>query len=132
MKIDYPIIKWEDVQPGDTILTQYSLADEVQYREFKVDDPSWGEVLHTNASPVHYLIDRPKPVFPEDYGTIIIAKRVRGEYFPEGIPLARQRGGYSAAYQGPMWKSFTQKVGGADNHGERQIEDWVIAKVVPA
>lgn len=130
MKIDYPVIEWTDVQAGDTILTEWvdSNSNITTYREFTVADPA---NYNPNLGNTYYLIDRPKPVFPEDYGTVIIAKKVRGDYFPGGVVLARQRGSRSA-YGGPMWKSLTQKIGGADQHGERQIEDWVLAKVVPA
>lgn len=130
MKIDYPQIDWADVQVGDTILAQIVLSElATSYVEFK----------HTEASDMHmagatyFLVDRPKPVFPEDYGTVIIAKKVRGIEFPEGVALARLRGsdyGYST-YQ-PMWKSIDRRIAGKDNHGERQIEDWVLGKVVPA
>lgn len=131
MKIDYPIIEKAQIQEGDTVLSQWEQEDCIIYYEFEVEDPN---NLATRNETTYYLIDRPKPVFPEDYGTIIIAHKVRGIEFPEGIPLARQRGGHSTYYagNGPMWKSFTQKISGADNHGERQIEDWVLAKVVPA
>jgi hypothetical protein len=129
VKIPYPQIHPADIQAGDTILSQWSGTEATNYFEWTVEDTS---KLEGGKEVIYYLIDRPKPVFPEDYGTLIIAKKVRGIEFPEGIVLARQRGGYSAAYQGPQWKSIDQRVDGKDNHGERQIEDWVLAKAVPA
>lgn len=131
MKIDYPQIKWGDVQLGDTILAHWEHKGRTSssYSEFIVDE--------THSEPAtdaaYYLIDRPKQVFPEDYGTVIIAKKVRGIEFPDGVALTRQRGSnYSYSSTGPMWKSLGIKISGADNHSERQIEDWVLAKVVPA
>jgi hypothetical protein len=129
MKIDYPQIEWADIQPGDTILVAWVNTKHVHYSEFVVDTGTPRPYADASA---FYLIDRPKPVFPEEYGSIIIAKKVRGIEFPEGVALTRQRGGYSSSYQGPAWKSLGIKISGADNHGERQIEDWVLAKVVPA
>lgn len=126
MKIDYPLIDRADTQLGDTLLMHWSHNSKQHYMEFEVT----GEWAHAEGT-VYYLIDRPKPVFPEDYGTVIIAKKVRGIEFPEGVTLARQRGSRSA-YGGPMWKSLDRRISGADQHGERQIEDWVLAKVVPA
>jgi len=132
MKIDYPQIDWDDVQHGDTILRQWQLNCVTSYAEFTVDLDTCGDPDPSIAF-THYLIDRPKPVFPEDYGTLIIAKKVRGVEFPEGITLVRQRGGWNEyTSQGPMWKSIDRRVEGKDNHSERQIEDWVLAKVVPA
>ena len=130
MKIDYPQIDREDAQPGDTILMHWSHNNIHHYREFTVNEQ--GVWAHSEGT-VYYLIDRPKPVFPEDYGTVIIAKKVRGIDFPEGIVLTRQRGSrYEYGPQQNMWKSIDRRVDGKDNHGERQIEDWVLAKVVPA
>ena len=128
MKIDYLQIAWADVQPGDTILAEVVLSElATNYIEFKHTESS--DMSLEGAS--YYLVDRPKPVFPEDYGTVIIAKKVRGVEFPDGVALTRQRGSrYSTT--GPQWKSLGIRIGGADNHGERQIEDWVLAKVVPA
>jgi hypothetical protein len=129
VKLDYPQIAPADVQPGDIILSEWRSGEGVSYFEFTLEDPV---NLNYDGDATYYLIDRPKPVFPEEYGSIIIAKKVRGVEFPEGVALTRQRGGYSAAYQGPQWKSIGQRINGADNHGERMIEDWVLAKVVPA
>lgn len=129
MKIGYPKIEWADVQAGDTILTHWDDETSQTYREFTVADPA---NYNPNAGNTYYLIDRPKPVFPEEYGTLIIAKKVRGIEFSDGVVLTRQRGsGYSYPHQ-VMWKSIGVKISGADNHSERQIEDWVLAKVVPA
>ena len=132
MKIDYPQIDVADIQAGDTVLSHWSTTDGQghTYYEYTVEDP---ENLETGDGPTYYLIDRPKPVFPDEYGTLIIAKKVRGEHFPEGVVLARLRGSsYACTTYAPMWKSIDRKISGADNHGERQIEDWVVAKVVPA
>lgn len=132
MKIDYPEIDWADVQDGDTILLAHSVDESrTDYKEIKIEVKAgytpWREYTAC------YLIDRPKPVFPEDYGTVIIAKKVRGIEFPEGVVLTRLRGSnYEYVTYQPMWKSIDRKIGGKDNHGERQIEDWVLAKVVPA
>jgi hypothetical protein len=130
MKIDYPQIEWADVQAGDTILAHLAHDNQTHiYREFKVADPA----NYMATEETLYLIDRPRPVFPEEYGSIIIAKKVRGIEFPDGVVLTRQRGSnYSYSSTGPMWKSLGTKISGADNHSERQIEDWVLAKVVPA
>lgn len=129
MKIDYPLIDRADAQPGDTLLMHWSSNEMQHYREFVVGERAWSHAEGT----VYYLIDRPKPVFPEDYGTLIIAKKVRGIEFPEGVVLARQRGSnYQYVTYAPMWKSIDRKIGGKDNHGETQIEDWVLAKVVAA
>jgi len=132
MKIDYPQIDLADIQAGDTILSQWSTEDGSarSYYEYTVEDP---ENLDSSGADAFYLIDRPKPVFPDEYGTLIIAKKVRGIEFPEGVVLTRQRGtSYSYASPQVMWKSLGMKISGADNHSERQIEDWVLAKVVPA
>ena len=132
MKIDYPEIDWDDIQHGDTALAQMKLSNKAtSYFEFTMDE----EVADTQLIPgaTYYLIDRPKPVFPEDYGTLIIAKKVRGIEFPEGVVLTRLRGSsYEYVTYQPMWKSIDQRIAGKDNHSERQIEDWVLAKVVPA
>lgn len=128
MKIDYPLIDRADAQPGDTLLMHWSHKDIQNYREFVVGEQGWGHCEGT----VYYLIDRPKPVFPEEYGTIIIAKKVRGIEFPEGVVLTRQRGGSMHTGWTPMWKSIGRRIEGADNHPETQIHDWVLAKVVPA
>ena len=133
MKIDYPVIDWDDIQPGDTLLAQLRLSNNAtSYVEFTMDEETADTQLIAGAT--YYLIDRPKPIFPEDYGTIIIAKKVRGIEFPEGVVLVRQRGStYAYASNYPVqWKSIGQRIAGKDNHGERQIEDWVLAKVVPA
>lgn len=132
MKIDYPVISPDEIRPGDRILTRWGMIDNsVTYREWTFEETDLTPPGDTGT--IHYLIDRPKPVFPKDYGTIIIAKRVRGTSFPDGVVLARQRGGSSTYnYAGPMWKSLTQKIEGADNHPETQIHDWVLGKVVPA
>ena len=132
MKINYPVIDVTDIQAGDTILSHWSTKDGAghTYYEYTVQDT---DNLERGDAVRYYLIDRPKPVFPEDYGTLIIAKKVRGVEFPEGITLVRQRGGWNEyTSQGPMWKSIDRRVEGKDNHSERQIEDWVLAKVVPA
>lgn len=132
MKIDYPQIAPADVQPGDTILSEWRNGEAISYFEFTLEDPV---NLNYDGEATYYLIDRPRPVFPDEYGTLIIAKKVRGIEFPEGVVLARQRGSshpYTSSYSQIMWKSIDQKIGGADNHSERQIEDWVLAKVVPA
>jgi len=133
MKIDYPRIDWNDVQPGDTVLAELRVSKGWTYVEFTLDEHTADAQMIVGAS--YYLIDRPKPVFPEDYGTVIIAKKVRGIEFPEGVVLTRQRGStsrWAADTYSPMWKSIDRKIEGKDNHGERQIEDWVLAKVVPA
>jgi len=130
MKIDYPLIDWDDVQPGDTVLAQLRTGKATSYFEFTVE-----ETTQQMSDAIYYLIDRPKPVFPEEYGAIIIAKKVRGVEFPEGIALTRQRGStsrWTADTYSPMWKSLGQQINGKDNHGEPMIEDWVLAKVVPA
>lgn len=131
MKINYPQIDWADVRAGDMILSHWIHSNGVQvYREYTVQEPKY---LTADDRCVFYLIDRPKPAFPEDYGTLILAKKVRGIEFPDGIVLARQRGSWNEySSQGPMWKSLAQRVEGKDNHSERQIEDWVLAKAVPA
>lgn len=129
MKIDYPVINKEDVQPGDIVLAQWQQNEGVTYFEWTVEDPV--NLVYGEAT--YYLIDRPKPVFPEDYGSIIIAKRVRGTSFPDGVVLTRQRGPSTAySMNRPLWKSLGCKIEGADNHPESQIHDWVLAKVVPA
>lgn len=131
MKIDYPQIDWADVQAGDTVLAHWEHKGHTSssYSEFVVAED---QKAHATEA-IYYLIDRPKQVFPEDYGTVIIAKKVRGIEFPEGVVLARQRGTrYEYGPRQVMWKSIGTKISGADNHGERQIEDWVLAKVVPA
>lgn len=132
MKIDYPITTWPEVKDGDTILAQYKMGNGgTGYYEIKVDNKEQSEGY--SDAEVIYLVDRPKPVFPGDYGTIIIAKRVRGTSFPDGVVLARQRGGgHTYSGSGPMWKSLDRKIEGADNHPETQVHDWVLAKVVPA
>lgn len=132
MKIDYPQIDWDAVQPGDTVLAELSVTGKAKsYIEFTLDGETADMQMIVGAT--YYLIDRPKPVFPEDYGTVIIAKKVRGIEFPEGVALTRLRGSnYEYVSYQPMWKSIDRKIGGKDNHGERQIEDWVLAKVVPA
>ena len=132
MKIDYPVIDWDDIQPGDTVLAQLSTYNKAtSYVEFTLDEETADAQMISGAT--YYLIDRPKPVFPEDYGTLIIAKKVRGIEFPEGVVLSRLRGSsYEYVTYQPMWKSIDQRIAGKDNHSERQIEDWVLAKVVPA
>lgn len=131
MKITYPQIEWDDVRDGDTILFAYAIdARHTDYKEVQITDKDsytpWREGIC-------YLIDRHKPAFPEEYGAIIIAKKVRGIEFPDGVALTRQRGSsYEYLDYPPMWKSIGMKIGGKDNHGERMIEDWVLAKVVPA
>jgi len=128
MRIDYPQVEWEDVLEGDTVLREWEDTNGICYFEFKVDDEK-GEVP---SKWVHYLIDRPKPKFPEEYGTIIIAKKVRGVEFPDGIALMHHRGSeYGYSHTKPQWKSIGQKVAGRDSHGETHIEDWVLAKIVP-
>jgi len=130
MKIDYPRIEWEDVRDGDTILRQFGHDEEVgtHYVEFTVskNDPS-----SIGDECIHYLIDRPKEKFPEEYGAIIIAKKVRGVEFPDGIALMRHRGSYGHQHTKPQWKSVGTKIKGYDNHGETHIEDWVLGKIVP-
>lgn len=130
MKIDYPQIDWADVQLGDTILAKVVLSElATSYVEFRHTEAS--DMQMEGAS--YFLVDRPRPVFPEDYGSIIIAKKVRGIEFPEGVVLTRLRGShYEYVNYQPMWKSIDQRIAGKDNHGERMIEDWVLAKVVPA
>lgn len=131
MKIDYPQIDWNDVQPGDTVLAEMALGKSKSYVEFTLDENTADKQMIVGA--IYYLIDRPRPVFPDEYGTLIIAKKVRSFEFPEGVVLARQRGTrYEYGPKQVMWKSIEGKISGADNHGERQIEDWVLAKVVPA
>lgn len=127
MKIDYPVIEWDDVREGDTILGQRPSGKSFIYLEF----PVGAEHSEPFTDATYYLIERPAEVFPEDYGTVIIAKKVRGIDFPDGVILSRQRGS-SSSYTPVMWKSLGRKISGADNHSERQIEDWVLAKVVPA
>lgn len=130
MKIDYPKIEWEDVRPGDTVLRQWNREDLglTRYVEFIVD----GESEDPDPSCTHYLIDRPKKKFPEEYGAIIIAKKVRGVEFPDGIALMRHRGNaYGYSHTKPQWKSIGQQVKRMDNHGETHIEDWVLGKIVP-
>lgn len=131
MKIDYPQIDWDDVQLGDTVLRQWCQKGVTGYAEFTFDEDCGDP--DPSLTFTHYLIDRPKQMFPEDYGTVIIAKKVRGIEFPDGVVLTRLRGSnYTYTSYQPMWKSIDRKISGADNHGERQIEDWVLAKVVPA
>lgn len=131
MKITYPQIDWNDVQPGDTVLAELALSKSTSYIEFTLDETTADTQMIAGAT--YYLIDRPKQVFPEDYGTLIIAKKVRGIEFPEGVVLSRLRGSnYEYVTYQPMWKSIDQRIAGKDNHGERMIEDWVLAKVVPA
>lgn len=132
MKITYPQIDVDDIQAGDTVLSHWSTKDGAghTYYEYTVGD---AENLETGEQVRYYLIHRPKAVFPEEYGSVIIAKKVRGIEFPEGVALTRQRGSnYSYTSPPVMWKSLGVKISGADNHGETQIEDWVLAKVVPA
>jgi len=129
MKIDYPVIDVGDIREGDTVLSQWMGEQNIQYLEWTVDDPT---VLGTE--PIYYLIDRPKVPFPEAYGSVIIAKRVRGTSFPDGVALIRQRGSSFSSYSHarPNWKSVGIRIEGADNHPETQVHDWVLAKIVPA
>lgn len=124
MKIDYPVIEWDNVRVGDTVLFEQLGEGMNTYFEFVVTP-------YTDRNPgTYYLVERPQEKFPEEYGAIIIAKKVRGIYFPEGIVMTRQRGS-SYGHTGVLWKSLGMKIAGADNHSEKQIEDWVLAKVVP-
>lgn len=131
MKIEYPRIEWEDIRIGDLILRSWEHEEDggtTMYAEFTVTEDS-PEVFDC----IHYLIDRPKAKFPDEYGTIIIAKKVRGVEFPDGIALMRHRGSpYGYSHTKPQWKSIGQQVKRMDNHGETHIEDWVLGKVVPA
>lgn len=128
MKINYPLIASTDVREGDIVLEQVNCSDGVTtYHEFTINP-------HDLLAPgTYYLIERPREVFPGEYGDIILAKKVRGVEFPDGVALTRQRGGHGDyAHTKPYWKSIGMKIMGADNHGENHIEDWVLAKVVPA
>lgn len=137
MKIDYPEITKEDIKDGDTILTQWETASGyTTYQEFVVKSPE--EFGHLEGMR-YYLIERPKPKLPEEPGTMILAKRVRGVEFPEGILLWRNKAkatGYNAVY----WISHEQVADMGqygrpryyDRHPVTKIEDWVLAKVVPA
>jgi hypothetical protein len=131
MKISHARIDRADIRAGDTILQSWKAGGTTHYLEFVVEDET---SIESSGHDIFHLIDRPKEVFPEEYGTLIIAKKVRGQEFPEGVVLARQRGSNYAVYSHAqvMWKSLGQKICGADNHSERQIEDWVLAKAVPA
>jgi len=137
MKIDYPQIDLADIQAGDTILSQWSTEDGSarSYYEYTVEDP---ENLDSSGADAFYLIDRPKPVFPTESGTFIIAKKVRGVEFPEGIVLRRNAA--TKSYNAVYWISDEQvtdvgqygRTRTYDRHPESKIEDWVLAKVVPA
>lgn len=136
MKIDYPQIDWNDVQAGDTVLAHQFAAGSHLYREFTVADPSKHFASKDEAD--YYLIDRPKPAFPEESGTFIIAKKVRGVEFPEGIVLRRNAA--TKSYNAVYWISDEQvpdvgqygRTRTYDRHPESKIEGWVLAKVVPA
>lgn len=126
MKIDYPMLDWADVRVGDTVLYEQLGEGMNTYFEFVVTE-------YTDRNPgTYYLVERPRDKFPEEYGAVIIAKKVRGVEFPEGIALIRHRGSsYHHSLSNPQWKSVGMKVAGADNHGEKHIEDWVLAQIVP-
>lgn len=127
MKIDYPVIAAKDIRIGDTVLLKdLSSSWSCSYHEYQVTE------VPPRFEGVYYLIDRPKEPFPDEYGSLIIAKKVRGIEFPDGVLMMRQRGStYDYAHTKPQWKSVGIKISGADNHGEKQIEDWVLAKAVP-
>jgi hypothetical protein len=137
MKIDYPVIEWADVREGDTVLAEFvGDGKNRQYEEFEVGDKREYSQGYTAA---YYLIDRPKEKFPEEGGTLIIAKKVRGEEFPEGIVL-RRNNAVSGKWDTVYWISQEQvsdigqygRTRTYDRHPESKIEDWVLAKVVPA
>ena len=135
MRIDYPEIEWADVREGDTILKEVADGNLLNYLEFTVTNK--GDYYVSAAT--YYLIDRPKPIMPKESGTFIIAKKVRGIDFPEGIVLRRNKG-KDSAYQSVYWISeeMVPDMGQYgrpryyDRHPESKIEDWVLAKVVPA
>lgn len=138
MKIDYPEIDWADVRLGDTLLRAWDTGhNRNTYYEFEVNENSLE--AGTQSGWVHYLIDRPRPNMPKEPGTLIIAKKVRGVEFPEGIVLRRNKG-KDSAYQSVYWISeeLVADMGQYgrprhyDRHPESKIEDWVLAKVVPA
>jgi len=134
MKIDYPQIDRADIQAGDTVLAQWPREQNTTYYEFMVEDPANLE----QSEATYYLIDRPKPVMPTESGTFIIAKKVRGVEFPEGIVLRRNAA--TKSYNAVYWISDEQvtdvgqygRTRTYDRHPESKIEDWVLAKVVPA
>lgn len=135
MKIDYPVIEWENVRVGDTILKELRSGTGAEYLEFTIDYKSGSH----NRFATYYLIDRPKEKFPEEGGTLIIAKKVRGQEFPEGIVL-RRNNAVSTKWDTVYWHSQEQvpdtgqygRTRTYDRHPESKIEDWVLAKVVPA
>lgn len=135
MKIPYPVIEWDDVRDGDTILSQYMTGSGYQYDEFTIADKG----NYAKAADIYYLIERPKPQMPQEPGTLIIAKKVRGEEFPEGIVL-RRNNAVSSKWDTVYWISQEQvsdigqygRTRTYDRHPESKIEDWVLAKVVPA
>lgn len=132
MKIDYPEIAWADVRNGDTILKEIRSDSHAEYLEFTLSNKSDSH----NRSATYYLIDRPREVFPEEPGTLIIAKKLAGVEYPEGVLLYRHRGHNRYAelrggYQ-VRWKSPNFWVGHQNTWTEKHIEDWVLAKAVPA
>lgn len=118
MRIDYPDIEWEDVQKGDTVLSEVKDVHGTRYYEFAVSD------LDTFSNAEHrrfYLINRPAKKFPYKMGSLILATKVRNVLLDKPTPMILLQ------TNGTVWRFLDTP--GSFSYSE--ITEWVAAKVVP-
>lgn len=77
-----PKIRFQDIQPGDTIRAEWTFQD-IQLtrvgKAYGLKNSDWYTELGTQLTQEireadYYLLDRPKPPLPTESGTIIIAE----------------------------------------------------------
>lgn len=128
-------IEREDILPGDTIKATTDAHGVTQERS--------GKVAYQNADGIRTdehgyiwfsgwadkwvfdLIDRPKPALPTETSSIIIATRVRGV---DGCwPMFLRK---HSEHHLSWWA--VEGINGFMGHDPEDIEEWTLAKVVPA